>query len=274
MKGETVKQIDILILSHNRSWSLMQTISSIRQNTRWPYRIIIHDNGSTDEHLSHISKLGQAPDIKLIRHPHFLTCAQGRVEGMNHVESEYCVFLDDDIRVTYLWLTRLMQPMMLHANAAAVASNIKNDDEPWQGGIRRIAANGRLDIAQYQNEGRGDICIGGATLYRTSALEQREDRSAEYHSGFEDWDQSLQFTREMGMEVWGSRAEVYHKHQKDGEAYRRDERNRYTEIMDCAISMWERWGIKQGFFFPLKECLAHEIPLRPDQWDAIKEARL
>ena len=103
-----MNEVTILILSHNRSWSLQQCVGAIREWTRWPYHIVIQDHASDDEHWAAIRDLKNS-DCTVLRANSFLSCNEGRRVGLDHVGGKYVVFLDDDIKVERLWLTRMMK---------------------------------------------------------------------------------------------------------------------------------------------------------------------
>ena len=121
-----IEPVTIAILSHNRSWSLMQTVSSIRQFVQWPYRIIIHDNGSSEDHLGHVWRL-EGDDCLIHTCRDFLSCLDGRRAVLDLVDTEYVAFLDDDIRVCPSWLSEMMGVMLTRENAGAVTCNITQD---------------------------------------------------------------------------------------------------------------------------------------------------
>jgi len=261
--------VDIVILSRNRSWSLLQTVASVREFVRWPYRIIIRDHGSTPEHRAHIERLA-GDDCDLMMVDEFLSCGEGRRQALPSVRSEFCVFLDDDCRVGMRWLSRLMEVMLSNPSAVAVPSNIVQDNHTIESGVRVLSGR-EMTRAPFLYLGRGDASLGGATLYRTESLRATEFR-AEYNAGFEDWDQTLQMTR-AGGEIHGSEAVVSHKHLPDSDAYNAD-RWRWSELLDAAIALYDRWGVVTGIRRTLQSMLQVRHKVSADQWDRIKECGL
>ena len=264
--------VTILILSRNRSWSLMQTVASIREFVKWPYKIIIQDHASEEDEKRHIEKLA-GPDCRIHFEDKFLSCIEGRRLGLNRIRSEYCAFLDDDIRVCPEWIGNMMNVMLAKPHAAAVVSNLMIDRERTQSGIRLVQGNAMI-TAPWGDAGQGDACTGGCTLYRTKRLKETEFRAI-FNAGYEDWDQTLQLTKQLGYEIWGSTASVIHHHQKDSLKFIPD-RWRFNELLDAAIAMARIWGIHTGIAKELHRISLPSVRVNPrqDQWEAIAELGL
>lgn len=257
----------ILILSHNRSWSLLQCVASIREWTRAPYHIVIQDHQSDEKHWPMIQNL-EADDCTVLRADAFLSCNEGRRLGLDHVQGKHVVFLDDDLKVERAWLSRMLRPMLKDPEIGAVCGqmvqNFGNERMSWARMLDRHDAK-RLPFGF---TGYCDFCGGGATLYRTEALRQTEYRG-EFDGTGEDWDQILQM-RLNEWKVFCADVTFFHFHQKDYDEYG-SERWRFTEIMDSAIGLWKRWGIKTVVAEQAAFMITHGIPFRPEQREAIKE---
>lgn len=232
-------KVTILILSFNRSWSLMQCVASIREWTQVPYHIVIQDHCSDLEHWHMIEQLAGS-DCTVLRSNSPLSCNEGRRLGLDHVTGQYCVFLDDDIKVERNWLARMLIPMHKYDGIGAVCGqvvqNYGNERMCWGRGLD----GSHVRRMEFGYTGFSDFCGGGATLYNVDALRQTEYRE-EYNGTGEDWDQILQM-RQNGWRVFCSDAQFFHFHQSDFDLYSRD-RWRHSEIMDSALSLFERWGI-------------------------------
>jgi len=257
----------ILILSHNRSWSLMQTVASIREWTLSPYRIVIQDHKSDQRHWPLVKRLA-GPDCTVVRADAILSCNEGRRIGLDHVTGRYCVFLDDDIKVERGWLGRMLAPMLKYRDVGAVCGqlvqNFGNPRMSWA----RMMAGGRAERMDYGFTGWCDFCGGGATLYDIEALRKTEFRS-EFNGTAEDWDQVLQMNK-MGYRTYCTDVEFFHFHQKDYDEYG-TMRWRYTEILDSAIGLFNRWGIKSVATEIVSEMVRRGIPLQHHQREQVKE---
>ncbi len=257
----------ILILSHNRSWSLLQVVSSIRQWTRIPYHIVIQDHNSDGRHWPVIQSL-HCNDCTVLRCDRFLSCNEGRRLGLDHVTGQHVVFLDDDIRVQKEWLRRLMFPMLKYRNVGAVCGQLVQNFGQERMCWGRELVDGQALRLKYGYTGWSQFCGGGATLYDVTALRETQFR-AEYNGTGEDWDQLLQM-HSAGWRCFCTDVQFFHFHQDDYEEYGA-ERWRFTEIMDSAIALYKYWGIKTVVVEQAAEMVKRGLPFQPHQKKVIKE---
>lgn len=266
----------------NRSWMLTQCVAAIRQYTRHPYRLIIRDHNSEPQHQAHIKQLS-GPDCEIQFHDQFYSCLDGRRKALDDIKTSRCVFLDDDIKVSPLWLTNLVARME-SAGAAVVPMNLwtdlgetdKNGDSVYHylGGIRLVQA-GEVGKGPWLYTGRGDMAPGGATLYRTEYLKATKYRP-EYRGGFEDWDQILQITQDLNGTVWGSKVVGFHHH-RDRESMGASYWNlrwRWRETMEAALAAWDYWGIKLGVRDTWKKCIENRVTFPEPVMERIRAIRI
>ena len=259
-----MNEVTILILSHNRSWSLQQCIGSIREWTRWPYHIVVQDHNSDPEHWEAIKQF-EGDDCTVLRANSFLSCNEGRRVGLDHVQGQYVVFLDDDIKVERMWLTRMMAEMRNGVGVVCgqLLQNFGNPRMSWA----RMLVNGTAQRMKHGFTGECDFCGGGATLYNIDALRATEFRK-EFNGTGEDWDQILQIAQ--NWRVYCTDVEFFHFHQGDYDEYG-TKRWRYTEIMDSLIALYERWGIRNVAVECFAEMVSKGIPLQAHQQEKIKQ---
>ena len=262
------KPVTILILSHNRSWSLMQCVSSIREWTRVPYRIVIQDHNSDERHWPMIKRLA-GQDCVVNRVDSILSCNEGRRIGLDVVAGRYCVFIDDDVRVERNWLGRMLAPMLKYRDVGAVCGQIVQNFGNQKMSWARMLAGGNAKRMEFGFTGWCDFCGGGATLYDIDALRQTEFRE-EFNGTGEDWDQILQMG-ELGYRTYCTTVNFLHFHQQDYDEYA-SLRWRYTEIIDSALALYRFWGIKNVVCEVAAEMVARGIPLQEHQKQGVKEA--
>jgi len=231
-----------------------------------PYHIVIQDHASDPEHYEAIKQL-QGDDCTVLRANAFLSCNEGRRVGLDHVQGEHVVFLDDDIKVERMWLTRMLTAMR-RQDVAVVCGQLLQNFGNGQMSWARMMDRGNAKRMDHGFTGECDFCGGGATLYDTSVIRATEFRD-EFNGTGEDWDQILQIAQ-MGYKIWSTDVQFYHFHQKDYEEYG-TKRWRYTEIMDSAISLYERWGIRNVAVEVFAEMTRRELPLQAKQKEAIKK---
>ena len=274
----------IAILTHNRSWHFAQCIASIRRFTRGKYIIKVLDNNSDAEHVEHMKQYKDR-DCSFIWGDKFLSCLEGRRQILNHINTEYVAFIDDDIRVGPAWLECMLRPMENDPDAGAVAANIIQEGIKVMSGVRYLARPGSNDYVAplpigregrvvrhfpVNHEGQAPLSCGGATLYRLDVLRDTEFRP-EFNGGYEDWDQTLQITQDLKKNIYGSRATVFHKHMNECKDYFSD-RWRWRELTDSALGMWDRWRVRTAVDKVLRYYLEKEIVIPADQAARITEA--
>jgi GT2 family glycosyltransferase len=118
MKG--LPLVTILVLNYNGRKYLESCLNSLRTTNYPNFRIIVVDNGSIDNSVEFIKK--NYPNVGIIRNNENLGYARAINAAMDSVESEYVVFLNNDIIVESNWLRQLMFHMNLMKNVVAAAN--------------------------------------------------------------------------------------------------------------------------------------------------------
>lgn len=95
----------ILILTYNGWQYTKQCIASIKAKTYTPYKILVIDNGSTDET---IKELRQDPTIFHIENSHNVGFAAGFNVGLYKTNTPYFVLCNNDVVVTPYWLQNMV----------------------------------------------------------------------------------------------------------------------------------------------------------------------
>jgi GT2 family glycosyltransferase len=177
------------------------------------------------------------------------------------------VFLDDDIKVERMWLTRMMREMARPSVDVVCGQLTQNFGNPKMSWARKMN-NGTAERLPYGFTGYCDFCGGGATLYDIEALRATEFRS-EFNGTGEDWDQILQIAANGGK-IYCSDVEFFHFHQGDYDEYG-TKRWRFPEILESALSLYDRWGIRNVAFEVAAEMTGRGLPLNGDQRAAINK---
>ena len=119
------QKLDIVLVSWNRPKFTKWSIQAIKQNTRYPYKLVVIDNGSTPEMQGSLFEMkygGMIDTLVLLDHNYGLEPAKNL--GMNFVESEYFISTDNDILAykyePQCWLERLVWLMDNHPEYAAI----------------------------------------------------------------------------------------------------------------------------------------------------------
>lgn len=117
--------IDIVVTTWNRPEFTYRHLQSIKQNTSYPHRVIVIDNGSEKEMQSRLwdfKREGWIDILVLLDKNYGLEHAKNI--GMQFVESKYFISTDNDIlayRYDPCWLTKLVELMDNNPEYAQIA---------------------------------------------------------------------------------------------------------------------------------------------------------
>jgi len=122
---EITEKVAIVIVSYNRLDMLERCLAAIRLNTRYPYELVLIDNGSKEETAGFI-KAQENGDVRctsrLANNEGF---ARGYNAGLTLVDSEYFVVMNNDTVPHDGWLSKLINIFVEYPNAG-IASPYTN----------------------------------------------------------------------------------------------------------------------------------------------------
>lgn len=99
---------DIIIVTHNNLASTAITISSVWEHTpEGSYRLIIVDNGSTDDTKEYLEQLAKSHQATVLLCRENMGFAAATNLGLSLTRSQWIVLLNNDVIVTDGWLDRL-----------------------------------------------------------------------------------------------------------------------------------------------------------------------
>src|SRR6056297_36655 len=147
ISGGVSKSVAVVLLNYNGISHLKEYLPTLLSSTPLEIaEIFIIDNASSDESLSWLKS--QYPQISIISLDKNLGFAAGYNEGLNGIESEYFILLNNDVKVTSGWLEPLLNRIESDPDIIAVQPKIKSlkdtDSFEYAG-----AAGGELDILGY-----------------------------------------------------------------------------------------------------------------------------
>lgn len=136
----------VVILNWNGREHLEQFLPSVVKHTPRQVRIIVADNGSTDDSVEWIKK--SYPDVEIILLGENHGFAKGYNIALEQVDAECFVLLNSDIEVTEGWLEPLVATITNNQDVGAVAPKLRSygyrDKFEYAG-----AAGGYIDILGY-----------------------------------------------------------------------------------------------------------------------------
>lgn len=114
--------VAIVILNWNGKHHLEQFLPSVL-STRYPnYKIIVADNGSTDDSIDYLKK--NYPQIELVILDQNYGFARGYNEALKQVSADYYMLLNSDVEVQSNWLQPMVDVLQKEEDAVACQPKI------------------------------------------------------------------------------------------------------------------------------------------------------
>ena len=159
-----MKSTAVVILNWNGLQHLEQFLPSVVQHTPPQVRIIVADNGSTDDSLGFIER--HYPSIEIIRLAENYGFAEGYNRALEQVDAEFFVLLNSDVEVSAGWIEPLVATLTNHRNVAAVAPKLRS--------------YGHREYFEYAGAAGGYIDILGYPFCRGRILSTLEEDKGQY----------------------------------------------------------------------------------------------
>ncbi|MEM6613462.1 MAG: glycosyltransferase [Cyanobacteria bacterium P01_C01_bin.72] len=104
------KTVTLIVVPRERFSYTRESLESIYQCTQYPFDLVYVDGNSPAYIKNYLAQKAEEKQFKLIRTEHYLSPNQARNIGLQHVnkETDYVVFVDNDIHVTPGWLEKLV----------------------------------------------------------------------------------------------------------------------------------------------------------------------
>lgn len=121
-----MKKVSIIILNWNGSKLLRKYLPSVVKYTDGDIAdVIVADNGSTDESLQILREEFQT--VRVIAFDQNHGFARGYNLAISHIDTPYCLLLNDDVRVTEHWLEPMLEYMEAHPEVGAMQPKLLSD---------------------------------------------------------------------------------------------------------------------------------------------------
>ena len=101
-------QVTIVVVPRERFSCTQQSLESIYEHTKIPFKLVYVDGNSPAKTQSYLQQQAKEKDFKIVRTECYLYPNQARNIGLKHVDTKYLVFFDNDVIVTPGWLTNLV----------------------------------------------------------------------------------------------------------------------------------------------------------------------
>jgi len=205
---------DIIILTWNRADLIRSCVDSFLHCTDIPCRLIIVDNGSTDDTGVYLASLrdNEKCRFKVIRNTENNGFVEGTNQGMAIADAEYVCLANNDLIFTKGWLDEMIAVFqrdrrigLLNPNSNNLGIHVPNncDMETFADELKKAQKNTFIEMP---------FCIGFCMVMRRSVIDQVGLLSQEFAPAFfEDSDFSLRVKKAGHLIGMANRAYVWHK---------------------------------------------------------------
>jgi GT2 family glycosyltransferase len=100
--------VTIVVVPRERFQFARESLESLYENTAYPFELVYVDNNSPTELRDYLIEESQLKGFKLVRSTYFLSPNQARNLGLQSVDSQYVVFVDNDVIFAPGWLSALV----------------------------------------------------------------------------------------------------------------------------------------------------------------------
>lgn len=100
-------EVTVIVVPRERFSRAIESLESIYQNTREPFKLIYVDGNSPSHVQRRLDALAATRGFTLLRSDRYLVPNRARNLGLAHADTPYVVFVDNDVLVTPGWLARL-----------------------------------------------------------------------------------------------------------------------------------------------------------------------
>lgn len=141
-----MKETAVVILNWNGRQHLEQFLPSVVEHTPSAVRVVVADNGSTDDSVDFVVQ--HYPTIQIVRLDRNYGFAEGYNRALKEIDTEYFILLNSDVEVTAGWVEPLVATLTNNPTVAAVAPKLRSygcrDSFEYAG-----AAGGYIDFLGY-----------------------------------------------------------------------------------------------------------------------------
>jgi GT2 family glycosyltransferase len=172
--------VTIVVVPRERFSRSVASLESIYRNTPQPFKLIYVDGNSPRHVRRYLEAQAIARGFKLLRTDHYLVPNHARNLGTAHADTEYIVFLDNDVLVTPGWVFHLLT--CAKETGAWLVIPLYLEGQPEDGVVHMAGGIARLEAAHgrrvFKNAHR---FFGRAVDEVRDQLKREPTGSVEYH---------------------------------------------------------------------------------------------
>jgi len=176
-------QVTIVVTQRERFSFTQESLDSIYEHTKLPFKLVYVDGNSPAHIRRYLESQAEARNFSLVRTDHYLFPNQARNIALAKVDTEYVVFIDNDVIVSPDWLPSLLR--CTEETGAAVVAPLICIGKPIHENIHN--AGGRIHITEERRGGNLMRCFSNQDAHGGSKYEGRVSQLRDQiHRG--DWD--------------------------------------------------------------------------------------
>jgi glycosyltransferase involved in cell wall biosynthesis len=163
-------ELSVVLISKNQAWNIARLVESVLRGTSSipASEIILVDSASTDDTVQLASRY--PINIVRLRPTQKLSPAAGRYIGYKRTRGEFILFLDGDMELIPGWLGPAICAMRSAPDAGVMHSSCVIELPPNNASVCVTPPEG-TGLNAPREVARATFVVGGAALYRRSALE-------------------------------------------------------------------------------------------------------
>lgn len=225
MKKNELIQIPIIILNWNGLKDTIECMDSVLQMEEYPFRVILIDNGSSEDVQQELSSLYGAHDkVEFIQNKENLGFTHGNNMAFKSIlnldsKPEFIALLNNDTVVPPDWINRITESAIRNKADMVSCKMINYYDRSLVDNLGHFMLNTaeilplayHKDPRQFKSNFINLGACGGAALYRTSMLEDIGVFDNYFNTGYEDAELGLRATLLGYKCLFEPDAVVYHK---------------------------------------------------------------
>ena len=124
----TAPNVTLIVVPRERFSYAQTSLNSLYDHTQLPFKLIYVDGNSPKGLQQFLKQQSEERGFKLVRTNQYLYPNQARNIGLHHADTEYIVFVDNDVVVSPGWLTALV--ICADETGAAVVGPLMCQHEP------------------------------------------------------------------------------------------------------------------------------------------------
>ena len=235
--------VSVIIPTYNGLTYLKPCLESIERNTKWPFEVVIVDNGSEDGTQDWVVNAGFKMDGQFVRNEQNEGFAKANNKGVSVAKGDFICLLNNDTIVTENWLTEMMNVFSEEKACGAVGAKLVH---PGKGTIQHagivelssgmpdhIYFNASMDDKRVMERKQYFGVTGACLLTPKQLYKELGGLDEAYVNGWEDMDLMQKLHRAGYRVYYEPKALVYHYESRTPGRYSHENKN-FTLYM-------ERW---------------------------------